>query len=269
MTDPEKSDDEGSSRSRFRTFTGDETWDSRAIADAYAELQKRRAAAEAETRTAADLRQPTPAPPEYSSRDSMPMPTLPVPTSPVPTPGRAPTPPPVPLPHDSRSGSRQGDQPPTLGQVLYAVGTVAATAAVLAGCIWLLVDIFGGPSTAPAALATQSMTPTAPDGAESASGPNIQSDPAQVVYLYFHAIDSQNWQTAWQLGGDNLGQNYAAFIEGFSDTSQDIVTAEDTSPTTAAIQLTSVQDDGTQQQYTGTYIVINGVITAADVSAVG
>lgn len=47
------------------------------------------------------------------------------------------------------------------------------------------------------------------------------------------------------------------------------MSAQDTSSTTASVQLTATQDDGTVKQYEGTYTVVGGVITGADVSQVG
>jgi serine/threonine protein kinase len=99
--------------------------------------------------------------------------------------------------------------------------------------------------------------------------PSAPSDPAAVVEAYYQAVNNQNYAAAWALGGYNLSPNYAAFVQGFASTAGDTVAVEDTSATTAAIQLTATQSDGSQKQYSGTYTVVNGVITAASVSTVG
>lgn len=235
-----------------------EPWDSDALDRAYAEVRKRRSRADAETAAEADaeLGQPTPIPSERAPHE--------------PAPDIAPAPDHVP------------------GHVLYAAGIVTAIAAVLAGGIWCLVSIFGTQSTnaSPTAVATsayavQSTAPVAPIDTASpfdpspspsattpSSSPTPLSDPAQVVNAFYAAINAGDWQTAWDLGGDNLGQTYDTFVAGFNNTYNDAVTAQDTSATTASIQLTATQNDGTEQQYSGTYTVVNGVITSADISPV-
>jgi hypothetical protein len=83
---------------------------------------------------------------------------------------------------------------------------------------------------------------------------------------FYNAINDGDYATAWALGGDNLSPNFTTFSDGYSSTLTDSATATDTSATTADIQLDATQTDGTVKQYSGTYTVVDGVITAADVT---
>ena len=188
-----------------------------------------------------------------------------------------------------RTGSGRSDRPPLPSRGLFVAGVGSAAAAVLAAVIWLLVDFFGTPSggsgAAPPAPTSAVVIQTTADNqptdtdtfdgtdtsnndssptADQASSP--LTDPAQVVEAFYAAINSGDFTTAWNLGGDNLSSNYNTFVAGYNNTEQDEVSAQDTGPTTASIELTATQTDGSTQQYSGTYTVVNGVITSADVS---
>ncbi len=52
---------------------------------------------------------------------------------------------------------------------------------------------------------TDTSSPT-PTPSPSATGP------AAVVLAYFAAIDQRDFETAWSLGGDNLGEDYDSFV---------------------------------------------------------
>jgi len=131
----------------------------------------------------------------------------------------------------------------------------------------LATDSTQSASATSGADAVPSDTATAAAASDTASGP--LTDPAQVVLEYFTAINNHDYTTAWNLGGDNLAADYTTFANGFQATSDDIATAQDTSATTAAVRLTAIQTDGTVQNYAGTYTVISGVITEADIQQTG
>lgn len=124
-------------------------------------------------------------------------------------------------------------------------------------------------ATASPPPATGSGASTSTDSASASASPSPSAgDPATVVLAYFAAINARNYQLAWSLGGKNLDTSYPHFVAGFADTGNDAATARDAGPSTASIQLTATQDDGTVQNFTGTFTVVDGVITGADIQQV-
>jgi hypothetical protein len=90
-----------------------------------------------------------------------------------------------------------------------------------------------------------------------------------VVEAYFGAINSQNYQEAWALGGDNLGVSYSQFAGGFANTETDEVEILSSSGDSVNVNFTSTQTNGTVKQFTGTYTVSGHVITGASISQAG
>ncbi|MBR7827064.1 hypothetical protein KDK95_12170 [Actinospica sp. MGRD01-02] len=123
------------------------------------------------------------------------------------------------------------------------------------------------PAPAPAtSTAPASTAPAAPAPATSQTGAVGNAGPASVVQAYFSAINAQDYQLAWTLGGDNLGQSYAQFVDGFANTAQDTVEILATSGNAVSVDLTATQTDGSQQQFTGTYYVTDGAISSASIT---
>jgi hypothetical protein len=100
-----------------------------------------------------------------------------------------------------------------------------------------------------------------PTDSPSATGPD------STVLAYFNAINQQDYQTAWTLGGDNLHESYSAFVAGFSSTQQDNVTIQSVQGDVVTADLTAQNTDGTTRYFSGTYTVSNGVITVFSVQA--
>lgn len=92
------------------------------------------------------------------------------------------------------------------------------------------------------------------------------ANPADVVQRYYAAVNEQDYQTAWQLGGKNLAASYQEFVDGFANTRHDTVSIGSTTADTVAIQLDAEQTDGSHRYYAGTYTVHGGVIVAAAVT---
>ncbi|MFH8446997.1 hypothetical protein ACH4D3_38085 [Streptomyces sp. NPDC018026] len=90
------------------------------------------------------------------------------------------------------------------------------------------------------------------------------SGPEATVTAYFDAINNRDFATAWQLGGQNLDQDYDSFVAGFGTTQRDDVTVTGTSGDDVSVTVVAWQTDGTQTTYEGTYTVSGGVITSAD-----
>lgn len=119
------------------------------------------------------------------------------------------------------------------------------------------------PSVAAPPSATPPQTPPAPPPAPPPVQPptSAEPDPATVVEEFYAAINAGDYATAWRLGGDNLGESYAAFAAGFADTLNDQLTVTGTSGSTVYVDLTALHTDGTLHEYAGSYVVHNGQIT--------
>ncbi|MFD2416612.1 hypothetical protein [Amycolatopsis pigmentata] len=93
----------------------------------------------------------------------------------------------------------------------------------------------------------------------SSSGDN---EPAAVVRDYYTAVNNRDYQTAWQLGGVNLGKSYSVFVDGYATTVKDDLTVLDTYGDTVDVELSVLWSDGTTHEYRGSYTVSNGQITS-------
>ncbi len=113
-----------------------------------------------------------------------------------------------------------------------------------------------------AAPATAPPTTTPPTTARPRPKP---ADPATVVRRFYAAINDGDYQTAWRLGGKNLGnRSYQAFAAGFADTDHDDLRITGVRGQLVDLRLVASQDGGTRQTtYAGTYRVVGGMITRA------
>jgi hypothetical protein len=95
--------------------------------------------------------------------------------------------------------------------------------------------------------------------------PAAQPVDVAVVNQYLTDLNSQDYQAAWNLGGDNLngGTGYDTWVAGYSTTADMRWTAQDLGNGVVAVDLTAGQTDGSTRTYTGTYTVSNGVIVSA------
>ncbi|WP_405657821.1 hypothetical protein [Streptomyces sp. NBC_00079] len=85
-------------------------------------------------------------------------------------------------------------------------------------------------------------------------------DPASVIESFYAAINAHDYQRAWDLGGNHLGQSYADFAGGFADTAADVITIDSVNGTMVDVQLHAVHTDGSTADYAGSYVVENGTI---------
>jgi len=96
-----------------------------------------------------------------------------------------------------------------------------------------------------------------------------ETGPAATVTAYFAAISSQDYETAWSLGGKNLDSDYSNFVAGYVDTEQDAVTILSVDGGVVSVDLVSTQTDGSQQSFSGSYTVAGNVITSAQMQQTG
>lgn len=82
---------------------------------------------------------------------------------------------------------------------------------------------------------------------------------------YFAAIDAHNYPLAWRLGKKAGGITYAAFVRGFSRTTEDTVTIISVSGNKVTARLSASQTNGTVEYFNGVYTTADGVIMHAQV----
>ncbi|MFF8968445.1 hypothetical protein [Streptomyces sp. NPDC014995] len=124
-----------------------------------------------------------------------------------------------------------------------------------------------GPTDTGATESTDPTDSTDPTGSPGSS--DGSDDPGTTVTRYFEAINAHDFATAWELGGKNLDDDFSSFKAGFADTARDVVTINSVEGDTVSVDLRAELSDGTQQSYSGTYTVVDGVITAASMTRTG
>jgi hypothetical protein len=149
----------------------------------------------------------------------------------------------------------------TLAFILAGCGASSTSKGVAAASTRTVVTTTRPPKTSPA-----STTPPPSTAAPTTASAGRINNPAAVVEAYFAAIDAENYEEAWTLGGENLGESYAQFAAGFATTATDTVQILSTSGNTVDVDLTATQTDGTQQQFTGTYTVAGDAIASASIT---
>lgn len=76
-----------------------------------------------------------------------------------------------------------------------------------------------------------------------------------VVEQYYNAVNAQEYQSAWELGGRNMSPSYDAFVSGYSDTMYDQVQVTSTDGDTVYVRVDATRYDGSTAAYTGSYVV--------------
>lgn len=108
--------------------------------------------------------------------------------------------------------------------------------------------------------------PPAQSSVPAASPPPAEPGPADTVQKYFDAINTGDYERAWELGGKNLhGGPYSSFVESFEGTAFDSVTIVSTAGNEVHIELDALQEDGTHRYFSGKYSVRDGAIISADI----
>jgi eukaryotic-like serine/threonine-protein kinase len=124
-------------------------------------------------------------------------------------------------------------------------------------------------ASAPQSTAAPSTASASPTQTATATATATATTPAGVVQAYYAAINNHNCNAAWRLGGDNIsaanGQSYQQFCQGFSNTSHDYLTVNSVSGNTVNVSIVAQQTDGSSKNFTGSYVVGNGVIQSASI----
>jgi uncharacterized protein YceK len=159
------------------------------------------------------------------------------------------------------------------------IAVVVAVGFAAAGCASSTTGTASQPSApaSPSPTSTQTQTQTqtqtapptttvtkivTPSAASVVTPPQTAAqDPASVVSAFYAAINAQDYATAWNLGGDNLGFSYSSFASGFAGTAHDSLTITGVQGNTVNVHLEALQTDGSTKVYDGFYLVGNGQIT--------
>jgi hypothetical protein len=96
----------------------------------------------------------------------------------------------------------------------------------------------------------------------------VPADPADVVLAFYDAINDQDYETAWNLGGHNLTETFEKFSDGFANTLHDDVTVTSVSGDTVSVDLLTSETGGVSHEYTGSYTVEDGEIVAGSMKRV-
>ena len=108
------------------------------------------------------------------------------------------------------------------------------------------------------------------DPTDEATETTATAEPEAVVTAYFAAINNRDYQTAWEMGGKNLGDaDYDAFAKGYANTQQDTISQVSVEGTVVRLVLNALQTDGTSHSYNAAYTVLDGVITHGTATPIG
>ncbi|MEV6567958.1 hypothetical protein [Streptomyces kronopolitis] len=119
-------------------------------------------------------------------------------------------------------------------------------------------------ATTPAATAPAHAVGSAARPAAAPAGP--QPDPVDVVQAYFAALNDDEFEAAWALGGKNTsGRPYDGFVTATQGTDQDVVSVDSVVGNKVTVTFDATGTNGSHGRFTGTYTVQNGEITSAAV----
>jgi len=114
------------------------------------------------------------------------------------------------------------------------------------------------PPSPPKPVTTGKATTAAPAG------------PAATAEAYIAAINAHDYAKAWHLLGPRYtDSSYSAFANGFKGTAKDTLTVLSVTGDVVSVRLAATQTDGSVKSYQGTYTVVGGVITQADIQPAG
>lgn len=98
--------------------------------------------------------------------------------------------------------------------------------------------------------------------------PNPDANSTAVVTQFYQDLTNHDYADAWVLGGDNIGgTDYNSWVAGYDTTASiTLGTVSYFNSTEVQAEIIATQDNGLVKTYSGTYTVISGVITAANIA---
>ncbi|MFI0151403.1 hypothetical protein [Streptomyces lydicus] len=124
----------------------------------------------------------------------------------------------------------------------------------------------GAPAHAVAAVPGPVVAPPRTPAAASHQAAPIQPqpDPADVVVSYFVALNENQFQAAWALGGKNIsGQPYESFETSYFGTDHSVLSVVPVVGNDVTLTLEVTESNGSHHREAGTYTVQDGVIVSA------
>jgi len=119
------------------------------------------------------------------------------------------------------------------------------------------------PPSSPGPATTGKQTAPAPAGPAAAG-------PAATAEAYIAAINAHDYARAWHLlGAKYTASSYSAYVNGFKGTAKDKLTVLSVAGDVVTVRLAATQTNGSVKSYQGTYTVVGGVITEANIQRVG
>jgi hypothetical protein len=106
-------------------------------------------------------------------------------------------------------------------------------------------------------------------GTPTPSAPPAGSSAAAIVQKAYRAINRRDYRLAYALGLAAPGQSYAEFAAGYRGTASVILTVDSAQGGNVMVGMTAIQKDGTEKLYSGTYTVVGGHITSAQIQPAG
>ncbi|WP_329393074.1 hypothetical protein OHA45_02755 [Streptomyces lydicus] len=117
---------------------------------------------------------------------------------------------------------------------------------------------------APGPVVAPPRTPAAASPQAAPIQPQPQPDPANVVVSYFVALNENQFEAAWALGGKNIsGQPYESFEASYFGTDHNVLSVVPVVGNDVTLTLEVTESNGSHHREAGTYTVQDGVIVSA------
>jgi len=143
-----------------------------------------------------------------------------------------------------------------LGSRHHPSQTVAAATDTPPSAAATTTPVAPSPPTVTATATVQAPTQTQTVYAAPADGAGGDSSTAEaVVEQYYAAVNAQEYQAAWELGGQNMSPSYDAFVAGYADTMYTQAQVTSTDGETVYVRVDAERYDGSTATYTGSYTV--------------
>ncbi|MFF8370057.1 hypothetical protein ACF05W_14580 [Streptomyces lydicus] len=124
----------------------------------------------------------------------------------------------------------------------------------------------GAPAPAVAAVPGPAVDPprTSAAAPHQPTSAQPQPDPANVVTSYFVALNENQFEAAWALGGKNIsGQPYESFEASYFGTDHNVLSLVPVVGNDVTVTLEVTESNGSHHREAGTYTVQDGVIVSA------
>ncbi len=123
----------------------------------------------------------------------------------------------------------------------------------------------GGGTPATGQSGSASSSPSSP--ASSTTPTQAATGPASTVQAYYQAVNSGNYARAWSINtyAHSLS-DYSSYKEGFSGTENVALTVTGVSGDYVSVSFIAYQTDGSQKDYSGSYLVEHGNIVGASIN---